>query len=89
MWAKPNTLNYSRIGIVASRKVGNAVARNRARRLLREAARHLYNGIYAGWDLVLVARSALLHVKEPDVEEALRTTLQRGDLYLDCRISMC
>ncbi|MDF1515613.1 MAG: ribonuclease P protein component, partial [Anaerolineae bacterium] len=89
VWANPNNLNYSRIGIVASRKVGNAVARNRSRRLIREAARRLYSKIYSGWDLVIVARSALLSVREPEVEDALRTTLQRAKLYRDCKDILC
>ena len=46
-----------RVGLTASRKVGNAVKRNRARRRLREAARLLLPGnALPGFDLVLVAR---------------------------------
>lgn len=80
LWALPNHLNRTRIGITASRKVGNAVARNRARRLLREAARHTYRGISVGWDIVLVARSALLRAKMSQVEAALRTMIARASL---------
>lgn len=46
-----------RLGVVASRKVGNAVRRNRARRILREAHRRLVmRGGFTGLDVVLVAR---------------------------------
>ena len=45
-----------RIAVVASRRVGSAVARNRAKRLLREASRHV--AWQPGTDVVLVARAA-------------------------------
>jgi ribonuclease P protein component len=49
-----------RLGITCSRKVGNAVARNRARRRLREAARLvLPEAGRDGWDYVLVGRAGL------------------------------
>lgn len=49
------------IGFTASRRIGNAVARNRARRRLKEVARlHLPAHGLAGFDHVLVARKAAL-----------------------------
>lgn len=47
----------ARYGITASKKIGNAVARNRAKRRLREIVRHVLTGqAEAGNDYVLIAR---------------------------------
>ena len=53
-----NRLGLKRIGITASKKVGDAVHRNRARRLIKEAYRLLEPGVPTGWDFVFVARKA-------------------------------
>jgi ribonuclease P protein component len=47
-------LPYNRIVFTFARKYGNAVNRNRARRVGREAYRHIRNELTAGYDLVLL-----------------------------------
>lgn len=78
--ARPNDLDFSRVGVTASRRVGGAVARNRAKRLLREAARHLYSHFSSGWDIMLIARAHILDLNEPQVEEVLASLLHRAGL---------
>lgn len=57
----------TRIGITASRKIGNAVKRNRARRLVRESYRILKPKIKPGFDIVFVCRGKTPYVKCQDV----------------------
>ena len=56
VYARPNPLSYPRLGLSTSRKVGNAVRRNRIRRLLRESFRHMQHDFPAGYDLLVVIR---------------------------------
>jgi ribonuclease P protein component len=53
-----NGADVTRIGFAVSRRVGNAVARNRVRRRLREVTRRTVPSLPAGWDLVIGATTA-------------------------------
>jgi ribonuclease P protein component len=57
VYALPNGLGHPRIGLSTSRKVGNAVRRNRIRRLMREAFRLMQHDFPGGYDLIVVVRA--------------------------------
>lgn len=54
----PNGLPHDRLGVIASRRIGNAVRRNKAKRLIREIFR-LNKQRPAGWDLVVIPKPEL------------------------------
>ena len=78
-----NSLPITRVGVAAGRSVGNAVKRNRAKRLIRAATRELHPQIASGWDLVIIARAPIIQVQMSQVRTALQDLLQRANLLYD------
>jgi ribonuclease P protein component len=71
-----------RVGVAASRSVGGAVQRNRARRLLREAMRPLLGQVASGQDILLVARAHIREASSSEVSAAVQALLQKAKLVL-------
>lgn len=79
-WLPTPEAPRSRLGLVASSKIGGAVVRNRARRLLREAFRLHQHELAQTLDLVLVARLSIRGKSLAEVERDLLTTLRKARL---------
>ena len=80
VYALKNRTKNVRVGITTSKKVGNAVQRNRSRRVIREAFRALAPRVRPGFDLVLVARGKTPYVQSTDVRRQLERQLQAAGL---------
>lgn len=69
-----------KLGVVTSRKIGGAVQRTRARRLLRESFRLHQHDFARPVELILVARNSIAGKKFADVEKDFLATLRRAGL---------
>ncbi|MDD6021274.1 MAG: ribonuclease P protein component [Acutalibacteraceae bacterium] len=78
VYAKKNSAGFCRVGITTSKKIGNAVERNRSRRVIRAAYQSVLSQdlIQGNWDLVFVARGKTKFLKSTVIEEAMISCLQ-------------
>ena len=78
----PEKKTVNRIGIQASKKIGGAVQRNRAKRVIREAYRQIDSeiGVRTGFLIVIVPRSECTVLKMQDVKRDLQYCLTKTDL---------
>lgn len=72
IYFRPNNRPYNRLGITAGKKIGNAVCRNRAKRLIRLAYYQSEINLPVGIDVVIVARSRLCEIKSDEYCEYMR-----------------
>jgi ribonuclease P protein component len=75
-----NRTGSNRLGLTVGKKIGNAVKRNRAKRVMREAFMQLEYRLKSGYDIVLVARGKTVFLKSTDVTRLL------NDLFLKAGI---
>jgi ribonuclease P protein component len=79
-WLRRPPEAASRLGVISARKLGSAVVRNRARRLLRESYRLHQQDLAQPIDLVLIARPSIVGKPFAEVEKDFLTTLRKAGL---------
>lgn len=67
IYVRPNGKSFNRLGITAGKKIGNAVCRNRAKRLIRLAYRESEINLPIGMDIVIVARQPICTIKSQEL----------------------
>ena len=77
-----NGTPFVRHAFLASKKVGGAVVRNRARRLMRESFRKIEKEIKPGRDVLFIARGTISGCSCAEVEDSLRSALAKGGLLM-------
>lgn len=77
VYLRRNKLDSNRLGITTGVKLGNAVTRNRVRRLIREAYRLCEDRLIKGYDIVIVARTRAAGASFKDIDESLRALMKK------------
>ena len=80
VYLKETRAGFSRLGITAGKKIGSAVKRNRAKRVIREAYRTLLPRFKVNVDMVIVARVKCAHLKSGEVTNELELLLKKANL---------
>jgi len=76
----PNSIDRTRVAVSASRSLGNAVARNRAKRRIRAVIQNLSMKIISGYDLIFIARKPLHQASYQDLYQAISAKLAEANL---------
>ena len=80
VFSRKNNLPYNRTAFLASKKVGNAVTRNRARRLMKESYRSISDRFADGYDIIFIARNTITNSKCADVKKSIEAAAKRAGI---------
>lgn len=80
VYAMKNRLEINRLGLTAGKSVGNAVKRNRVKRLIRESYRAVEDKLSTGYDFVIVARGRMVGKTLKEVSKDMNYVLKKMEL---------
>jgi ribonuclease P protein component len=72
---------YFRLGVSVSKKIGNAIVRNRLRRIMKEIVRLNKEGITLTADFILIARKPVVEMDYHQIESCMLHVLKKANLY--------
>ncbi|WP_025681309.1 ribonuclease P protein component [Paenibacillus massiliensis] len=79
-WFRKKEVDQFRVGISVSKKIGNAVVRNRMRRLIKEIMRHHEHEIIDHIDLIFIVRKGAVSMSYQNLEKSVLHVLRKASL---------
>lgn len=79
LWRLPNKQGALKFGVVVSKKVGNAVVRNRYKRILRAVFRENKDVFLSGYSYVVAARKSIREAPSSEIKDILLSYIQKFD----------
>ena len=80
LYVAKNRLGVPRVGLTATKKVGGAVQRNRARRVMRAALQEHLSPNCGGYDIILVARAQTTRISSTQLSQTLGKLFHKAGL---------
>jgi len=80
LYVSKNKVGHTRVGLTATKKVGGAVQRNRARRIMRAALREHLSQNIGGYDIIVVARGQTPRLKSTQLSKTLGHLFKKAGL---------
>jgi ribonuclease P protein component len=77
----PNGISALRFGIITGKSIGNAVTRNRCKRLMRASIQSICNSLHSGWDVIIIVRPSAAQADYLATQAGLSELLRRAGLF--------
>ncbi|MFO7151987.1 MAG: ribonuclease P protein component [Bacillota bacterium] len=81
MYAKENGLEFTRLGVSVSKKIGKSVVRNKVKRRIKEAFRTSYDDIKSGYDVVISAKEDIKEANYHEIKGYMIKLLKKLNLW--------
>ncbi|MBI9045444.1 MAG: ribonuclease P protein component [Anaerolineaceae bacterium] len=81
-----NDQEITRFGVSASKRVGNAVERNRAKRRIRAVCDTQLQNIVMGWDVVIFARHKINQADHQELSDAIEGLFKKAGLMIAAKV---